>query len=430
VIYLCLIAYVVAIYLRPGDIWFKFPFVDVVAAVSLVVAVWEYRRRPRVFWDLPHDKYVLGLGLAIVVSHVWWGRAVPAALALGAFIKIAFYYFLMRFALRELWQFQFLIRLLIALNVALAVSGIAQLYWGAGLGGVPVDASGRIQGAGIFRNPNDLALSLVMFVPFLLDPITGVKGITTRRVLASSCLAVLLLALYYAESRGATLALLAILIVYAFKRFDRRIASVLTIAVLVVFFTLGPLRFRAPDSRARESTQLRLEAWQAGLDMFTSHPVFGVGYNRFGYLHTRAAHNSFLHVLAELGIFGAFFWVGIYYWVARGTLARPPTSAPPGVAAWQTPLQLSLIGALVCGWFHSRQYTLACFTLVGLGACYVALLPARKTDVDTRVSARSIVHIVAIMIAAIMVVGLTIYFLDAGAAPGVAGERAAGGFKR
>lgn len=53
--------------------------------------------------------------------------------------------------------------------------------------------------------------------------------------------------------------------------------------------------------------------WSQSLTVFKSHPIFGVGIDRLSdYTDTgHTAHNSFVLCMAETGVFGYFFWMGM-----------------------------------------------------------------------------------------------------------------------
>ena len=84
-----------------------------------------------------------------------------------AFMPPVFVYFLIRASVNSQRHLKGLIYLLIALNGFLAVNGIVQYHTGIGLGNVGMVLD-RIYGTGIFNDPNDLGMTFVMTVPFVL----------------------------------------------------------------------------------------------------------------------------------------------------------------------------------------------------------------------------------------------------------------------
>ncbi len=416
--YLCLIAYVAAIYVRPAEIfpsWAGFSFVEVLTSVAIAVAGFSYLAEPRKFWDLPHDKFVLGIWFAIVVSNLSSGWLGGALLGFTHFLKVAFYYFLIRFTIRDHRQFQGFVRAVIAANVFLALNGILQFHTGTGLGGVPLE-HGRIQGTGIFNDPNDLALTLVMVVPFLLAEATDTARGLTSRVVALGLLAPVVCAIFYTNSRGGMVGLGVVVAANSFQRLGRMAAAVATGVLVVGVLAWGPSRLSMLDS-SEESAQMRIQAWRAALVMFKSDPLFGVGYNRFAEFHERVAHNSFVHTFAELGMLGSFFWVGMCYWLVKGVLPRPSESAPIEIDRWRAPVLLSVMGVLASSCFLSQQYGVVLYTLVGMGACYASIAKAHGADIELRTSSRDVQHIVLITLAGIAATYLSVSLLARGSGP-------------
>ena len=75
----------------------------------------------------------------------------------------------------------------------------------------------------------------------------------------------------------------------------------------VVFVGLTVLGFSG--GRAIGASEDRLEAWSIGIMLIRSHPIFGVGFQKFSEFNEITAHNTFVVCAAELGLVGAFCWV-------------------------------------------------------------------------------------------------------------------------
>ena len=94
---------------------------------------------------------------------------------------------------------------------------------------------------------------------------------------------------------------------------------------------------------------------------------------------TRVAHNSFVHTFAELGLLGAFCFVGMFYWYFKGLKLIPIDT--PESASWRRALMASAVGVLTCAWFLSRQYVPIFYVLLGVGACAATInVPPEKRD--------------------------------------------------
>jgi putative inorganic carbon (HCO3(-)) transporter len=421
-VYLCLLLYVSAIYIRPGELIGSgpaIPFVEILSFIAVVVAMLAYLRETRPWISVPHDGFILGFWLAIVVSNLAWGWMGGALKGFVEFFKIAFYYFLMRFAVREPRQLRGLLVLLIGLNLFHAAFGILQFHTGRGLGNLELHKDGRIRSLGIFNDPNDLALALVMVVPLLLTGIADREIPRGRRLLGLTALVPILLAVEYTTSRGALVGLAIIVVIFSLQRFGLvRGAPVACLGLVVLLVTWVPgraldaepgegspqLLATSPDDALPgrdplwpedSSNRGRIEAWSEGLSMLTSHPLFGVGYSRFTDYNELVAHNSFIHTFAELGLLGAFFLVGMVYWYFKGL--RADAGGASG-ARWARALTLSGIAFFTMVSFLSRQYDLVFYTLLGLGASHAAIVQGEDPDgrlVMTRRDLRNIVLLTA-----------------------------------
>jgi hypothetical protein len=387
--YLLALSFLACIYIRPGEIlpgWEAAPFAGIVAALSAVCAAVSLVLRPRRFWDLPQDWFVLGFLVAIVASNAAWGWMGGAIAGLVAMGPAVFSYFLLRIAVESPRQLRSVGYTLVALTLWQAANGVMQFHTGVGLGGiVPVEADSfatdegealatrRIRATGIFNDPNDLALTLAVVVPFLAGPLSRRSTSTPGRVLAGLLLIPIGLALYYTNSRGGMLGVGAALAPYGVRRFGKAAGGVAAAALLALIVVLGPSRMANLDA-SESSAQDRVQSWAEGLQMLKAHPLFGVGFGRYTEFNELVAHNSFVHALGELGLCGSFFFVGMGYWFFHST--RPLRQAD--AEAWGQDLWQSGVALGVCAMFLSRQYNMLLFVWLALGSGYVRLMAARR----------------------------------------------------
>ena len=350
-------------------------------ASPLQSASFPLRAKPRKILDLPQDKFLLAFWAIIAIStfKVWFTGVYYAFLA---FMPPVFVYFLIRAGVQSLAQLKGLAYLLIALNVFLAVNGIVQYHTGVGLGDVGMILD-RIYGLGIFNDPNDLGMTFVMAVPFVLLMI-GLRGTwLIFRILGIIVLGVLLVAMYYTNSRGAILGLDATLVAYSFIKFSKPKATIVS-AVLIALVTVAAPSRGGEMTFDESSAQTRIHSWAEGWAMLKSHPLTGVGYDQYTEYHYAVAHNSFVHTFAELGLIGAYIFLGMFYWYFKG-LNRIPDSNKEFLP-WRRALMVSAIGMLACGWFLSRQYVPDFLLLLAMGASAVSLNvpPEEKSKLQTR----------------------------------------------
>lgn len=124
----------------------------------------------------------------------------------------------------------------------------------------------------------------------------------------------LCLALILTKSIGAFLSLFLALMVYFYLqgRFKKRNSICL---LVILIFLAGILILRSMTGRDNTqpifSAVMRFSYWRDTLELIKTHPWVGVGLGNFDLRASRYAHNSYLQIWAEMGIFGllAFAWL-------------------------------------------------------------------------------------------------------------------------
>lgn len=271
----------------------------------------------------------------------------------------------------------------------LALHGAYQVRDGIGWTGMPlVQDDGRIQYIGIFSDPNDLGLLFVSVLPmaFHLARRGGLLGLARLVWLAGAGL--LVYGVYLTNSRGAMLAVAAMLGVWLWLR--RGIVTAVVVAGGgLALMQMLPSRLQELDA-SEESAAGRVDAWYQGLQMFQSKPVFGVGAHNFTEFNYLTAHNSFVLVLAETGFIGYTIWlafVGYCFWMMF-TLCRSPmkTADPASNEAWGVErefgvtLLLSLCGFFAAAFFLSRSYVIVLYLLAAMVVAEYTMARARFPD--------------------------------------------------
>lgn len=386
-LYTCALLYVTLIYIRPSEInpdLAAIPLVDILTLLAGVILIFSLAAKPRKFADLPQDKLLLVFWalLPIATLKVWlWG----AYTSFMSFTPVIVCYFLIRAAVTSEGKLRGLVYLLLGLNIFLAINGIVQYHTGVGFGTATMKLD-RIYGTGIFSDPNDLGMTFVMSVPLFFYVIGRSDTFFLNRLLCIAGLGTVLLALYYTNSRGAVLGVATTMVCISFLRYRTTAATFAAAALLGVIVVAAPSRGTDIDA-GESSAQSRVQSWAEGWNMLKMHPLTGVGHNQYLEHHIRVAHNSFVETFAELGLLGAFCFVGMFYWYFKGLRSLP--SDTPEAASWRRALTASAVGVLTCGWFLSRQYVPIFYVLIAIGASAVAISPRleeRQLRLSTRMS--------------------------------------------
>lgn len=343
---------------------------------SLTLVAWLVHllgRGERFTWT-PHLGWMLLFAVAIVASAYRLpdnGLFVEAVLHAG---RLALLFLLLQQLPWTEGRLGILLHSFLLFNVGLALSAIYGWFTGSGA----ILDRGRMRAvvmAGSFNDPNDLAAHLAIALPLALL-FAWQRGSGLRRLWGVVALGILLVALWLCGSRGGLLATGVGLGVLAIRRLGW--AAAVPVALLIAFFALGNLAPLGESLAADDSAMGRVEAWRAGLSMFQQSPLVGVGYEQFSAHYRIGAHNTFVHALAEGGLFSAVTWVGIHYW-ALLTLARVRRSEEgEGLSGYAAALQAGLLAALTAGLFLSHTYRPIPLIPVGLAAS-VAIV-AQKSE--------------------------------------------------
>jgi O-antigen ligase len=245
----------------------------------------------------------------------------------------------------------------------------------------------RIRGKGEINDPNDFGQLIVCVIPLIFvfwRPKKSLLNITV--VILPTC--VLLYGIYLTHSRGALLALVAVIIVAARRRIGTIAAA---LGGAAVFAAAMALHFTGGRDISASSGSDRTSLWSDSLQLLKSHPLFGVGFGNLPDYLGHTAHNSVAVCAAELGVVGLFFWSMFLFTTARDAIA---TASPEKVTDARLVVQasssfprlienfgtcdkaqinqlgrllvLSLTGFLVSGWFLSRSFVVTLFLLGGM----------------------------------------------------------------
>lgn len=259
---------------------------------------------------------------------------------------------------------------------------------------------------GFFRNPNDLALNLVAFLPLALIYARR-PGPTLKRLLAGGIALLMFASLVATKSRGGAVG--AVAMIATFLLVSRSLTpTMLLVLVLSGMFILPALpsafleRMASITDTTKDPTGSREErkillrlAWQTFLD----NPLTGVGAGQFqNYFipgvgnRWRETHNALLQVGAELGVFGvmAFLYlVGRAFltawwtrrelsWIYRRPTRRREAQPPPAdglddrerlfLQTHGAAMVAAVVGWFVCAMFGSVAFSWTFYYVLGLAA--------------------------------------------------------------
>lgn len=266
-----------------------------------------------------------------------------------------------------------------ALTTLLPLAGVA----------AGTDEGGRF--GGDLGNPNNLAavvLPALALVGFMLVAARG-RG---ERLLLAAAGAVLIVAFVRTESRGGLVGLgvMAVAAIALAGPARRRVLAALLLlcgAVALWFAAIAPgdARSRATDFSTAHSTG-RVDLWHVAERMAANHPLQGIGIDNFAALEPtylpseldvgRAdlvlrgtlVHNTYLNLLAELGVVGAALFAALVVGALAAALAAIRTLAQRGDRQTELlarGLATGAVGMLAAYVFFSAQYEKQLWIVLG-----------------------------------------------------------------
>jgi hypothetical protein len=244
----------------------------------------------------------------------------------------------------------------------------------------------------------------------------------------------LLYGVFLTHSRGDLLALVAVAVVAARRRIGA-LPSLLLGGGL--FFAAMALNFTGGRGISASAGEDRTALWGESLQLLKSHPFFGVGFGHLpGYIGL-TAHNSVAVCLAELGLFGFFFWCLFLFPTVRDSLeiASPSKISEPGptlpeerlfpTTTWKIEdidkaevnrlgrvLFLSLTGFLVSAWFLSRAFVMTFFLLGGMAEVVFEMALRRGMVVPRMRLVRVLPYAGGLVVALILVMYIMLRILN------------------
>jgi putative inorganic carbon (HCO3(-)) transporter len=365
-----LLLYTACVFLRPGE-WMpafaNLRIMQIIAIATIILTGLSLPANKEKNYSSPVNLFVIGFFFTAILSHVsntYLGGAISSAQDFGKNVLV---YFLIVFLVNSEKKFNIYSSFLVMLSLVLAVQGIVQANTGVGMGGVTT-YQGRIRALGIFNDPNDLALAMVMILPLSLRTLFQDR-VFVSKVLNCVFIGIILYAVYLTNSRGGLLALI-IMFSYFFGKKSKKLVlgGIIGISLLciVVFLLSSRLTTVAIDDA---SAYGRVDAWYQGIQMLKGAPIFGVGYGLFTDYHYREAHNSFISVAAELGFVGLFLFVGIFYNVIRGLNFVAGEKITAEIDSFA--LQASLIGFCCAAFFLTRAYIVLPYIILALSVSLI-----------------------------------------------------------
>jgi putative inorganic carbon (hco3(-)) transporter len=253
-------------------------------------------------------------------------------------------------------------------------------------------STGRVQGVvkGMFGNPNDLAISLVLLLPLAVALALTSRG--GKRVFYFTCAAVLTVGVTVTFSRGGFLGLITAggVLLWKLSRRNRGRAVLAFVLATGFFLVVMPAGYSSRvtsifsiEEDPTGSAQARRDLLNRAVQVASNHLVIGVGMGNFHIYSIReqVAHNSYLEIAAELGVAGLIAYLILIFspWRSLRRIERETRNRPRGalLKGREAPeqqtyylsvaLQTSFVTYVVCSFFGSVQYIWHIYYLAAYG---------------------------------------------------------------
>jgi O-antigen ligase len=344
---------------------------------------------------------LLSIPLAIDPGEAWTAFNYPFIRAVAMFIVIVN-------VVRTPARLKGLMLLSIAVGLVLSAGAINDYR----LGRIAVEEGGRVAGVvgGMFGNPNDLALHLVMMIPLAVGLLLSTRNVLAKPLYAASVL-LMVGGVIVSFSRGAFLGLLGAGIVLAWKLGRRnRLVMVVLIGVFVVaLLTLAPgeytERLSTIGSVSRDaSSSSRRDLLVRSIIVAIYNPVFGVGIGNFHIVSIRelVSHNAYTQVASEMGLAAMIIYIMLLVVPFKRLRliehATYETRRGSRIYYLSVALQASFTAYMISSFFGSVAYQFYVYYLIGYAVVVrriyeaqagIAVVPLSKKEKRSGDGARS-----------------------------------------
>ncbi len=340
--------------------------------------------------------YVLTLFVVwVMLSIMWAEQSAPVLDAAFRYIPNALLFPITYSAVRTREQALWLVGAFVIGTLISAAYGLA----------TPTDPGDAERLTGAAGNANETAAALGAGAALAAALALALKE-PALRLAAAFVLPLCLYSMFLTLSRGALVALAAMLVttvLIAGRRRGPTLVAALVAALLCVgyFVTIAPPT--AADRVLRsDGGSGRTDIWRVGWRMVEANPIVGVGAGNFAntsvhYLlepgailrddyivdTPKVAHNMYLEIIAELGLVGfALFMAVLGYslYCALAAVRRFVATGDRQMEIVSRALFIALIGLLVSDFFGSRQFSKQLWLLMSITPALLAISRIEMED--------------------------------------------------
>jgi putative inorganic carbon (hco3(-)) transporter len=377
--FIILLSYLLIYFIRPAEwiSWLAINWQLYLGIIAILIILDHYIFKPREFYEDKYGLLVVCFFSVVLLSKAatgWLGGAIVIAETLLPSIVI---YFLIQISCTNIKRLKVALIFIMCLTSIICISAILQYTTGEGFGGLtPIERviegkelqetipTLQVRWYGVFNDPNDLGMLLIVCVPF------AVQQLLSKHYLYLIPLSLSMTGIFMTNSRGTFLALVVTIIAYFLLK-TKNLRGLLSAGSLcIILVVLGPSRI-SQITPSEESAIGRLEAWIAAFQMFKQSPIIGIGPGNFTDHYFITAHNSYMLALAETGFLGLMFFIGITLVPSWNGIKMIFNASPTTTEENLLPSVLAaFIGICFSIFFISRTYMMIPFMMSGFAvAC-------------------------------------------------------------
>jgi putative inorganic carbon (hco3(-)) transporter len=314
--FLATVLFSILLYLRPHEVYPGIFGVLPLAKLVALVAIGAYfltklqHREPITIWpiELKMILFLFFLAVIFVPFATNAGRSVETLN--DPFLKVVVIFFLMINLINSRKRVRLLMSGVVLCGIPLGMHAIKSYLSGEfALRGLRITGMGK----GLFGNPNDLAICLNMLLP--LAVVLGMTSRGIRRWIFLGGALVMFGGIIFTYSRGGFLGIIFsfLFMLWKLSKRKRLQTMALVFASVAVLLPVLPgsysqriLTIFESESDATGSSHARQELLMNGINQTMNRPIIGVGMGNFTDISIKGmvAHNSYVEIAAELGVFG------------------------------------------------------------------------------------------------------------------------------
>lgn len=281
--------------------------------------------------------------------------------------------------------------------------GILQ-YYGMDRTGAGLSPEGRIRGVGIF-DTNQLAYGLCFCFPLIFGLFLLSKSFIAKLALLAIS-SVYFYCLILTQSRGGLLCFVLTLLFINYKFGKSRLLKfgglIFGGLLFIVFLKFAPRFSSTLHYQSDGSAMGRIDAWASSLIQLKTSFLLGIGKDQFREYFRISAHSSYIQVLTELGLFGFFVWISLFYFSMNNlgfVIRAEGEKVSQPLVNFSKIIQVCLAAYLIGSFFSSSAYYIPLFMFFAIS---VGIQKISRVSMRTRFTSQDFLAILMIEMAIIL----------------------------